>query len=828
MTLEKILPRTIEDEMRSSYIDYSMSVIISRALPDVRDGLKPVHRRVLYGMYEQGLFYNKRYVKSARAVGHVMANYHPHGDLSIYNTIVRMVQPFSLRYPMIDGQGNFGSVDGDNPAAMRYTEVRLARMAGDALEDLDKDTVAFVDNFDGAAQEPTVLPSRLPQLLINGSSGIAVGMATNIPPHNITEVVNACIAYINNPDCELIDLVKHISGPDFPTAGIIYGRRGIQEAYATGNGSIIVRGRAVYEEDENRIIINEIPYQVNKTALLERIAELVREKRVEGISDMRDESDRDGMRIVIELKRDAQWIIVLNQLYKHSQLQTSFGINMLALVNNRPRVLNLKEMIHYFIEHRHEVVMRRTQFDLRKAEARAHIVEGLRKAVDHIDEIVAIIRQAGSPDEARANLIARFSFSELQANAILDLQLRRLTGLERDKLEREFAELMALIERLKQILSSRQNIMAVVKDELLAIREQYGDARRSEIIEDEGGEFSIEELIPDEEMVITISHAGYIKRLPVDTYRSQRRGGRGITGMETKEEDFVEHLFIASTHDYILFFTDHGLCRWLKVYEIPPAGRTAKGKAIINLLEMNKDEKIRAYLPVHNFDEEHYIIFVTKNGTIKKSPLVDYSRPRRAGIIAIHIEEGDELIAVRMTDGHQQIVLATAMGQAIRLKESDVRPVGRNAIGVRGAKLADGDFVIGMVAVDPTRDVSLLTVTQNGYGKKSPLEDYRLIHRGGRGVINIKTSDRNGPVVSILDLDAGHDLMIITKNGVVIRMRTDNIREIGRNSQGVRLINLDEGDAVIDITLVEKQDSEEEPIADTVPTNSESIEPPPV
>lgn len=812
MSEEKIVLRSIEEEMRSSYIDYSMSVIISRALPDVRDGLKPVHRRVLYGMFEQNLYHNRRYVKSARAVGHVMANYHPHGDMAIYNTIVRMVQDFSLRYPLVDGQGNFGSIDGDEAAAMRYTEVRLARIAEDVLRDLDKNTVDFVDNFDGTQQEPTVLPTSLPQLLMNGAAGIAVGMATNIPPHNVNEIINACLAHIDNPDIDILEIIQHLHGPDFPTGGIIYGREGIHRAYATGHGSILVRGRTEIEETpagRMRILVTEIPYQVNKTSLIERIAELVRSKRIEGISDLRDESDRDGMRIVIELKRDAQPQIVLNQLYKHSQLQNTFGVNMVALVNNRPQVLNIKQMIYYFVEHRHDVVVRRTQFELQKAEHRAHIVEGLRRAVDFIDEIVSIIRHAASPDDARTQLMARFEFTEIQANAILDLQLRRLTALEREKLENEYAELQKRIEYLKHILSSRETVMEVVVDELREIQKFYSDERRTEIVDDENaGFFTIEELIPEEDMVITISHQGYIKRMPVDTYRSQRRGGRGVSGMETKDEDFVEHIYTASTHSYLLFFTDHGRCYWLKVYEIPQSGRVAKGKAIINLIQIQQGEKVRAYLRAQEFDESYNVVFVTRNGLVKKTSLAAYGNPRRGGIIALSIEEGDELIEVMLTDGEQDIILATAEGKAIRFKEDEVRTMGRNARGVRGIQLSPSDYVVGSAVV--RRDASLLTVTENGFGKRTAISEYRVTHRGGKGIINIKTSVRNGRVVGVKEVDQDDELMIMTRHGVVIRFSAEGIREIGRNSQGIRLINVGEDDEVVDVARILLQDDDDE------------------
>ncbi|OQY29854.1 MAG: DNA gyrase subunit A [Candidatus Cloacimonetes bacterium 4572_55] len=823
MPQETIIPRNIEDEMKSSYIDYSMSVIVSRALPDVRDGLKPVHRRVLYGMFEQNLYHNRRYVKSARAVGHVMANYHPHGDTAIYHTIVRMVQDFSLRYPLVDGQGNFGSVDGDDPAAMRYTEIRLERIAEEVLRNLDKDTVDFIDNFDGSNKEPVVLPTAIPQLLMNGSSGIAVGMATNIPPHNLREVVRACLEMIENPDVTIQEIIQHLHGPDFPTGGIIYGRMGIQQAYATGHGMIRLRGVARIEDmpnNRNRIIITEIPYQVNKSSLIERIVALARHKKVEGISDLRDESDRDGMRIVIELRRDAQPSVVLNQLYKHSQLQVTFGANMLALVNNRPRVLNIKEIIHYFLEYRHEVVSRRTRFKLRKAEARAHLLEGLRKAVDHIDEIVSIIRDATNPDAAREKLMNTFELTEIQANAILDLQLKRMTGLERQKLDREQAEILKQIDQLRLILSDRDHVMEIVKKELIEVGEKYGDERRTEIVDDKSGsEITIEELIPEEDMVITISHSGYIKRLPLTTYRSQRRGGRGVTGMETKEQDFVEHLFISSTHWYILFFTDHGQCYWRKVYQIPQGGRLAKGKAIINLLRVEQSEKVRAYLPVSEFDDNHFILFVTKKGLVKKSPLKAFSKPRRGGIIGLNIHENDELIDVRMTDGDQDIIISTAEGKAIRFHEMEARPMGRTASGVRGVRLSPSDYVVGIVT---TQNISsLLTVTRRGFGKRSSIDEYPRIHRGGKGVIDIKTAERNGNVVAIKGITNSDELMIITKNGVVIRIAAQSIREIGRNSMGVRLINLDDNDEVIDIARIIVPTSIENGGNESDPTPSE-------
>lgn len=800
---QNIIPVYIEDEMKSSYIDYSMSVIVSRALPDVRDGMKPVHRRILYAMDDLGLASSRSHKKSARVVGEVLGKYHPHGDTAVYDAMVRMVQEFSLRYPMIDGQGNFGSVDGDSAAAMRYTEVRLSPVGEEMLSDLAKDTVDFAPNFDNSLQEPLVLPAPLPNLLVNGASGIAVGMATNIPPHNIGEVVDGIVALIEDPEIEIDELMEYIKGPDFPTGGVITGASGIREAYRTGRGRVIQRAFAKVETQKNgreSIIVSEIPFQVNKSNLLTKIAELVREKRVEGISDLRDESDREGMRVVIDLRKGVNPEVVLNQLYKHTQMQETFGVIMLTLVGGRPRVLNLKEVLQRFVDHRHEVVVRRTKFDLKKAEQRAHILEGLKIALDHIDEIVALIKKSKDPDTARQGLMKRFGFSKVQAQAILDMRLQRLTGLERRKIEEEYLQLIKEIARLKGILESQVQRMALIKEELLSLKEKFSDERRTTIIEEEQGEFTLEDLIAEEDMVITISHAGYIKRLPTSTYRRQRRGGRGVTGMGTKEEDFVEHLFIASTHDYILFFTDRGRCYWLKVHWIPQGGRMAKGRAVANLLKIRPGESIAAFVPVKFFDDEHYVITATRKGIIKKTLLAKYSNPRKGGICGALVDEDDELIEAKLTDGNQDIILGTRKGKAIRFPESDVRYMGRSSRGVKGITVGKGDWVVGMVVVK--RDATLLVVSENGYGKRSNISDYPLQHRGGKGVITIKNTARNGDVVTIKETVETDELMIITQGGVVIRLPIRGVSVIGRNTQGVKLINLDEGDKVVDVARV--------------------------
>jgi len=809
-TRDKEVPIYIEDEMRNSYIDYSMSVIVSRALPDVRDGLKPVHRRVLVAMRELNLLHDRPFRKSAKITGDVTGNYHPHGTVAVYETMVRMAQTFSMRYPLVDGQGNFGSVDGDAPAAERYTEARLTEFAEEMLRDIERDTVDMRPNYDESREEPVVLPSAVPNLLVNGSAGIAVGMATNVPPHNLREIVDAIHYVIDHPECEVDELLTIVTGPDFPTGGIIYGRQGIQDCYRTGRGHITVRSKTDIEEirkDREAIIVTEIPYMVSKAALLEKIAELVKDGPLDGISDLRDESDRDGMRIVIELKRDAQPKVVLNQLFKHTQMQTTFGANMLALVGNRPLTLTLKEMIEHYVAHRRDVVVRRTKYDLSEAEKRAHILEGLKIALDHIDEIVALIRAAADTEAARTGLMGRFGLSEIQANAILEMRLSRLTGLERKKVEDEYLEVIQLIERLKAILDSPAKVLQIIKDELKTVRERFGDERRTEIVAGTG-EFEAEDLIAEEDMVITISHAGYIKRLPVTTYRSQRRGGRGVTGAGTREEDFIEHLFIASTHSYILVFTDRGRVYWLKVHEVPQGGRTAKGKAIVNMVEMSQQERVAAVLPVKEFDDTHFIMMVTRNGTAKKTPLSAYSNPRRGGIVAIGVDGDDSLIDAVLTDGTQDIILQKRNGKAIRFNEGDVRPMGRTAYGVRGVTLEEDDAVVGMIAVK--REASLLVATENGYGKRSPISEYRITGRGGKGIISIQATERNGRVVAALEVVASDQVMLITRGGIVIRTKVAEISEIGRNTQGVRLINLEAGDQLIDVARVEEKDEGEE------------------
>ena len=806
----KIIPVFIEEEMKESYINYSMSVIVARALPDVRDGLKPVHRRVLYGMLDLGLRPGSAYKKSARIVGEVLGKYHPHGDAAVYDAMVRMVQDFSLRYPLVDGQGNFGSVDGDPPAAMRYTEARLAKIAEEVLRDIDKNTVDFVPNFDESLKEPTVLPSVLPTLMVNGASGIAVGMATNIPPHNLSEVVDACVALIDNPKASIDDLMKHIHGPDFPTGAIIYGKEGIETAYRSGRGSIIVRARASVEQvrgGKERIVISEIPYQVNKKTLIEKIAELVRNKKIEGITDVRDESDRDGIRVVIELRRETPPEVILNNLYKHTQLQITFGVIMLALVDGRPQILNLKQMLQHFIDFRHEIVVRRTQFELDKAEKRAHILEGLKIALDNIDEIIALIKKSRSPETARNALMRNFGLSEIQAQAILDMRLQRLTGLERKKIEQEYKELIKLIAKLKAILESKRLRMQIIKEELLELKEKYGDDRRTEII-GEVEEFTIEDMIAEEDMVITISHKGFIKRFPISGYRRQGRGGRGSTGSSTRDEDFIEHLFVASTHHYILFFTNRGRCYWLKVHEIPQAGKAARGRAIVNLLKLQPGEKIAAFVNVREFDEKQYVVMATRNGLVKKTSLAAFSHPRKGGINAISIRDNDTLIAADLTDGTHDIMLATRDGKAIRFNESEVREMGRTASGVRGISLSEGDYVIGMVVIK--RNGTILVVTENGYGKRSNVADYPVKHRAGKGIITLKTTPKVGKLVSIKEVVDDDDFMIITQKGVVIRQKAKDISIIGRNTQGVRLIKLDQGDQIADVARVFSNGDEED------------------
>jgi DNA gyrase subunit A len=799
---QRILPTNIEDEMKESYMDYSMSVIVSRALPDVRDGLKPVHRRVLHGMNELGMQYNRPYKKSARIVGEVLGKYHPHGDTAVYDTIVRMVQDFSLRYPLIDGQGNFGSIDGDSPAAMRYTEVRMARIAGEILRDINKDTIDWRPNFDETLQEPVVMPSVFPNLLCNGGSGIAVGMATNIPPHNLREVVDAITATINNPDISVEELMQYIKGPDFPTAGIIFGAAGIREAYTTGRGKIIVRGKTTVEHGRNNkesIIINEMPYQVNKASLIEKTAELVRTKKIEGISDIRDESDRDGIRVVIELKRDAQPEIVLNQMYKHTQLQVTFGIINLSLVDGVPRVLSLRQMIQYFIDHRHEVILRRTRYELAEAEKRAHILEGLKIALDNIDEIIATIKKSADAESAKNNLMKKFGLSEIQAKAILDMRLQRLTGLERQKIEEEYREVIKTIERLKAILENVNLQLQIIKDELLELKETYGDNRRTEIIQN-FEEFSIEDMIAEEDMVITISRDGYIKRFPVSGYRRQHRNTRGSTGAIAKGEDFIEHLFIASTHHYIVFFTNLGRCYWLKVHELPQVGKAGKGRAIINMIQIGKQENITAFVTVREFIEDAFLMMATRKGMIKKTVLSAYGNPRRDGINAIKINPGDELIEVKLTDGSSDVILATTMGMAIRFNESEVRDMGRVAAGVRGVRLVKNDHVIGMVIVK--REGTLLSVSEKGFGKRTWIKEYRLTHRAGKGIKNFKVSEKTGRLLSIKEVVDDDDLMLISSKGVLLRIHVGNIRATGRNTSGVHLIRLDSGDKVSDVARI--------------------------
>jgi DNA gyrase subunit A len=803
---QKILARLLEDEMRESFIDYSMSVIVQRALPDVRDGLKPVHRRILYAMMEAGLSPGRAYKKSATVVGDVLGKYHPHGDIAVYDSMVRMVQDFSLRYPLVDGQGNFGSVDGDPAAAYRYTEARLTALAVELTADIDKDTVDFFPNFDGSRQEPSVLPAKAPNLLINGSSGIAVGMATNIPPHNLREIVDATIALIDDPDLSQDELEAIVRGPDFPTGGFVMGTEGIRDAYRTGRGRMVMRARAAIEKMDDRhdrIIVSEIPFMVNKSRLIEQIAELARDKKITDIRDMRDESDRDGMRIVIELKPNAVPHIVLNQLYRHTQMQSTFGTILLALVDGQPKIMSLREVIGHFIVHRLVVIVRRTEFDLTKALEREHILEGLKIAVDNIDEVIKIIRGSSDPDVASAQLQESFGLTERQAKAILDMRLARLTGLEIEKLEEELSEVRALIAELRRILGSEEVRMGILKDELREVADKFGDERRTEIA---GAvvSFDVEDLIVEENMVVTVSHQGYVKRLPVDTYRAQRRGGRGLRGMDTKEEDWVEHMFIASTHDYLMIFTRGGHCYWKKVWEIPVAGRTARGKPIVNLLNVDENEKIAAVVPVREFRDDQYLLFGTRMGVVKKTVLSAYGNVRNVGLNAINIRDDDELIDVQVTSGQDEIILASRGGMAIRFHESDVRPMGRAAEGVRGLKLRDKDVVIGMVVVRPGS--TLLVVAENGLGKRTEVDAYRFQHRGGSGVINLKTTDRTGQVVAVMAVREDEQLMVITRQGVVNRQRVSEISLIGRATQGVKLVNLDEGDGVVDVARVVTDD----------------------
>ena len=808
---ERLIHVDIEDEMRSSYMDYAMSVIVGRALPDVRDGLKPVHRRVLYGMNEMGLAPNRPYRKSAKIVGEIMGNYHPHGDAALYDTLVRMAQDFNLRYPLVDGQGNYGSLDGDPPAAMRYTEARLTKLAEEMLADIDKETVDFVPNYDGSTEEPVVLPAKVPNLLVNGAGGIAVGYATNVPTHNIGEVIAGLEMLLEDPDASIAQLMKVIPGPDFPTAGYIYGKQGIKEAYETGRGLLTLRAKVSIETDDrtdrNRLIVTEIPYQVNKARLVEKIAELIQERRIDGIADLRDESDRDGVRIVIELKRSEIPLVVLNQLYKHTPLQTTFGVNMLALVRNRPEVLNLKQILNHFIEHRREVVVRRTAYELRKAEERAHILEGLKVALDHLDEVITLIRRAASPDVARSGLMNQFRLTEIQAQAILDMRLQRLTQLERDKLVEEYQETLKKMEYLRSVLASEALVRKIITDELLAIKEAYTDERRTQITKEEA-ELSVEDLIADEEVAITISHAGYIKRNPVSIYRAQRRGGKGKIGMGIRDEDFVETLFTASTHAYLLVFTTTGKVYWIKVHEIPEAGRAAKGKAIASLLALSGEEKVTATVPVKEFLDDRYVVMATRQGVIKKTQLSAFSNPRQGGIIALGLDSDDKLIGVQITDGQREILLGTKQGIVIRFNEEQVRPMGRTAHGVRGITLEDGNEVIGMETILADSTTAILTITEGGYGKRTTVADYRVQGRGGKGIISVKTTERNGLAVGFLQVRDEDEIMIMAAKGKILRCRVDDIRETGRNTQGVRILELEgEDDRVVGVArLAEREE----------------------
>jgi DNA gyrase subunit A len=813
---EKIVPIAIEDEMKSAYIDYSMSVIVSRALPDVRDGLKPVHRRVLYGMLDLGILSNRPHKKSARIVGEVLGKYHPHGDSSVYDAMVRMAQPWSLRYPMVDGQGNFGSIDGDNPAAMRYTEARLRKIAEEMLNDLDKETVDLSNNFDDSLKEPTVLPAKIPALLANGASGIAVGMATNMPPHNLTEIINGTVAMIDNPEITVAELMEHIKAPDFPTGGIIYGMEGVREAFETGRGRIVVRGKTHFEETRTGrevIIVEEIPYMVNKSEMVRKAAELVNEKKIEGISEIRDESDRNGMRIVFELKRDAIPNVVLNKLYKYTALQTSFSVNNIALTGGRPKLMNLQELLFHYIEHRHEIIVRRTQYELRKAQERAHILQGLIIALDNLDEVIALIRASKTPEEARHGLMDRFELSELQSRAILDMRLQKLTGLERDKLRAEYDELMLIIGRLEEILADRALRMAIVKGELLEMREKFGDERRSQI-EHSSAELSVEDMIPDDQVVLTISHAGYIKRTKLAEYRSQSRGGVGSKGATTRDSDFVEEIFTATNHNWLLIFTQKGKCFWMRVFEIPEGAKATKGRAIVNLINLESDDKVMAYIPVKDIKNPEYagahnVVMSTKKGLVKKTALEQYSRPRTNGINAVTIREGDELVQARLTDGKNEILIGLKSGKAIRFSEEKVRTVGRTSMGVRGVTLAnDEDEVVGMVVIRDPEAQDILVVSANGYGKRSAVEDYRVTNRGGKGVKTLSVTEKTGELVAILGVTNDDDLMIINKSGVTIRTSLDELRTMGRATQGVRLISLKGKDEIAAVCRTPKEEEE--------------------
>lgn len=812
---EKIIKINIEEEMKSSYIDYSMSVIVSRALPDVRDGLKPVHRRVLFGMHEMGNSSGRPYKKSARVVGEVLGKYHPHGDSSVYDTMVRMAQDWSLRYTLVDGQGNFGSIDGDSPAAMRYTEVRLRKIAEEILSDIDKDTVDFQLNFDDSLEEPKVLPTRIPNLLVNGAAGIAVGMATNMPPHNLTEVVNATVAYIDDREISIDGLMEHVKAPDFPTGGTIYGYEGVRDAFHTGRGRVVLRGKCHFEEVNGRecIIATEIPYQVNKAEMIKKTADLINEKKLEGIADIRDESDRSGMRIVYVLKRDAVPNVVLNKLYKYTSLQSSFSVNNIALVHGRPEMLNLKDLIHHFVEHRHDVVVRRTKYELSQAEKRAHILEGLLIAIDHLDQVIALIRGSNTVDDAKDGLMSQFGLSEVQAKAILDLRLQKLTGLERDKIKAEYAELMELITYLKRILNEESLRFQIIKDELVEVRDKYGDDRRTDI-EYAGGDVSIEDMIADEEVVITISRAGYVKRTPLTEYRSQGRGGVGARGATTRDDDFIEQVFVATNHNYLLLFTEQGRCFWLRVYEIPEGTRTSKGKAVVNLINIPQDDKVRAFINVLNLKDpdyinNHYVVLCTLRGIIKKTTLEAYSRPRANGINAITVREGDTLLEARLTGGNDELLMAIRSGKAIRFNESKVRPMGRNASGVRAMALdTETDEVVGMVCVS-NPDETILVVSEHGYGKRTDLEDYRVTNRGGKGVKTLNITDKTGQLVAIKSVTDEDDLMITNKSGVMIRLRMDDLRVMGRATQGVRLINLKGNDTIASVAKVPRSEDEE-------------------
>ena len=805
-TTEKIVPRIIEDEMKSAYLSYAMSVIVGRALPDVRDGLKPVHRRILYAMNDMGMRYNTQYKKCARIVGEVLGKYHPHGDSAVYDSLVRMAQSFSLRYMLVDGQGNFGSIDGDNPAAMRYTEAKLTKISDEMLQDIDKDTVNFTENFDGSLKEPSVLPAKLPNLLVNGSSGIAVGMATNMPPHNLREITSGVIALIDDPDISIMDLMNYIQGPDFPTGGIIAGRNGVISAFNTGRGRVVLKSLIEQETVKEReiLVVKEIPYMVNKSLLVEEIARNVQEKKIEGISDLRDETDRNGIRIVIELKRNASPEIVTNQLFKHTRLQSTFGVNNVVLVDNQPKLLNLKDILSYYLDHRVEVVKRRTQFELTKSEKRAHILEGLLIALNKIDTVIALIKKSESVERARIDLQAKFNLTEIQATAILDLKLQKLAKLERQKIETEHKELKKLIKELQAILDSEQRILDIIKKELEEISDKFGDDRRTQI-SDEEELLDIEDLIEEEDVVVTLTHAGYIKRQPIDTYKLQKRGGKGVIAAGTKEEDFVEDVFIANTHSYLLVFTDKGKVHWLKVYQIPEASRQAKGRPIINMIQVEAEETFRAVIPVKEFDDKHYLITATKKGIVKKTSLTAYSKPRKGGIIALTLADNDQLVDVKLTDGSKKILLATKNGYAVKFNEEQARPIGRTSMGVKGVSLRGQDELIGMLIVD--EDKKILTITEHGYGKKTPISDYRLINRGGKGVINIKTTERNGGVVAVKSVTDEDELIFISKNGIIIRTSSSEIGTIGRNTQGVRLMRMGPNDLVVSAAKIINGDS---------------------